>query len=104
MYKIIQTDEFKAWRQGLNDQRLKDQINIRLLRAEMGNLGDHHFLREGVSEMREKFGAGYRFYYAKVPDAILVLLWGGSKKGQSRDIELAIELFKKWEANYHGQN
>jgi putative addiction module killer protein len=62
----------------------------------LGNLGDAKFLRAGVSEMRIDYGAGYRLYFTKREGVLVILLCGGDKRTQDKDIEIAIQLAKHW--------
>lgn len=75
------------------------RINARLRRVSMGNLGDTKSVGDSVFEMRIPYGPGYRLYYIREGTSILVLLCGGDKSNQSRDIERAKLLAKEWESN-----
>lgn len=75
------------------------RINARLRRVSMGNLGDTKSVGDSVFEMRIPYGPGYRLYYIREGTSILVLLCGGDKSSQSRDIERAKLLAKEWESN-----
>jgi putative addiction module killer protein len=94
--QIIQSDEFKTWLKGLRDRIALAQIIARLARASLGNLGDWKALRSGVSEMRVNVGAGYRLYFMRRGNEIIVLLCGGDKRNQAADIERAVKLSKAW--------
>lgn len=96
MYEIIKSDEFLKWVSTLRDRRAAIRIAARLDRAELGNLGDSKFLRDAVSEMRIDVGPGYRLYFTRRGNTVIVLLCGGDKRTQSADIERAIELAKHW--------
>jgi putative addiction module killer protein len=72
------------------------RIAARLISAVNGNLGDWKALRGGVSEMRIDVGKGYRLYFTRRGNVVIVLLCGGEKSTQKRDIEHATELFKNW--------
>lgn len=96
MFEIIQSDEFKAWHGSLRDQVARARVTSRLRLAEQGNLGDWKFLRDGVSEMRIDVGPGYRLYFMRRGNTVIVLLCGGDKRKQSADIGRAIELAKHW--------
>jgi putative addiction module killer protein len=85
------------WASGLRDRSAATRIAARLDRAESGNLGDFKFLRDGVSEMRIDVGAGYRVYFTRRGSVVIVLLCGGDKATQDKDINRAIELAKRWE-------
>lgn len=95
MNSLKQTQTFKYWMQSLKDKKGKVAIARRIERAILGNFGDHKFLRDGVYEMRLSIGAGYRIYYAKEADVVYLLLCGGDKSTQTKDIELAIKIWKE---------
>lgn len=86
---------FEDWFEGLSGD-VADRVRIALLRMERGNLGDHKRVGEGVSEHRLHFGAGYRLYFGRDGQKLIVLLAGGSKKTQSRDIKAAQRLWKRY--------
>ena len=96
MLEIIQSDDFKAWHGDLRDLIARARITSRLRLAEQGNLGDWKFLRDGVSELRVDVGPGYRIYFTRRGNTVVVLLCGGDKRKQSADIARAIELAKNW--------
>ena len=96
MIEVIQSDEFKAWHDDLRDKIARARITARIRLAEHGNLGDWKPLRDGVSEMRLDVGAGYRLYFTRRGNAIIVLLCGGDKGKQDADIKHAIDLAKLW--------
>ena len=83
---------FTAWLDSLDDQ-VADRITEGLARFEHGNFGDHKGVGEGVMERRFTFGPGYRVYYARDGQELVVLLGGGSKKRQSRDVARAKTLW-----------
>lgn len=86
------SDEFDAWLVGLKDHIGKAQIALRLDRAAKGNFGDCEPVGEGVSEMRIHYGPGYRVYYTRRDSVVYLLLLGGDKSTQKRDIKHAIEM------------
>ena len=92
MYTIVRTDIFDAWLSKLKDTRGKARIVKRIRSAERGNFGDCGPIGAGVSEMRIHFGPGYRVYFTRKSDVVYVLLCGGTKRGQRRDIYKAREL------------
>jgi len=94
-YVIKQTEEFRAWHKGLRDLKAHIAIARRLERAADGNLGDVKSVGEGVSEMRIDVGAGYRAYFTVRDNTLIVLLCGGDKKTQKRDIKHAANLAKE---------
>jgi putative addiction module killer protein len=97
MFEVIKSEEFIKWVSGLRDRNAATRIAARLDRAEGGNLGDFKFLRDGVSEIRIDVGAGYRVYFTRRGSVVIVLLCGGDKATQDKDINRAIELAKRWE-------
>lgn len=84
--EIRRTAEFATWFEALRDRRAKARIAVRLDRAAAGHLGDVRSVGDGVSEMRIDYGPGYRVYIARRGDALIILLCGGDKGSQSRDI------------------
>ena len=92
MAAIRETEVFSAWMSALRDVRGKAKIAARIDRLAHGNPGDVAPVGEGVSEMRIHFGPGYRVYFAARGDEVVVLLCGGDKSTQTRDIKLAIKL------------
>ena len=94
MISVQVTDEFKYWLKGLKNLSVKGQILMRVDRAEEGNLGNWKFLREGIFEMKINVGPGYRIYFTKHGQELIILLAGGNKSSQDRDIRLAIDLAK----------
>lgn len=92
MNTIQSTEAFDAWFSGLRDDRAKAKIAARIRRAELGNLGDCAPVGEGVSEMRVHYGPGYRVYFSQRDKTLIILLAGGDKRTQSKDIKRAIEL------------
>ncbi|MBP8671918.1 MAG: type II toxin-antitoxin system RelE/ParE family toxin [Sphingobium sp.] len=89
MYEVRQTVRFADWFKRLADIRAKAQIVRRIERAEAGNLGDIKSLGDQVFEMRVHHGPGYRLYFARQGDRLILLLCGGDKGSQRRDIEQA---------------
>lgn len=92
MDNVKQSDAFKAWLETLNDSTARAKIAARLRRLAMGNPGDVEPVGEGVSELKIKYGPGYRVYYCKVGRQVFVVLGGGTKNTQQKDIEKAKEL------------
>jgi putative addiction module killer protein len=89
---IRKTEEYDTWLKGLADALVRARIQARVRRLAMGNPGDVAPVGEGVSELRLHFGAGWRVYFTEVDAQITVLLAGGSKGTQKRDIATALEL------------
>jgi len=92
MFSIKRTNEFSAWLDGLKDRVTRQRLNVRLRKALLGSLGDVKPVGEGVSEMREHFGPGWRMYYVQRGSVLIVMLGGGDKITQSRDIAAAKRL------------
>ena len=92
MNTFQKSDEFDAWLVGLKDPVGKAQIALRLDRAAKGNLGDCESVGEGVLEMRIHHGPGYRVYFTRRGTVVYLLLLGGDKSTQKRDIKRAIKM------------
>ncbi|QLQ26668.1 MAG: type II toxin-antitoxin system RelE/ParE family toxin [Dechloromonas sp.] len=92
---ILTTDVFDAWFAGLRDKQAEKRIQVRIRRAELGNFGDCEPVGEGVSEMRIHFGPGYRVYFAQRGMEVVILLAGGDKSNQSKDIKAALEMARQ---------
>ncbi|WP_375571234.1 type II toxin-antitoxin system RelE/ParE family toxin [Seohaeicola saemankumensis] len=95
MFEVRQTAVFEAWIDGLKDMRAIARIEVRLRRLSLGHLGDAKSLGDGVSEMRIDYGPGYRLYFTRRGERIVILLCGGDKKRQSDDIARAKQLAKE---------
>ena len=92
---IRQTEVFATWFNKLPDRRARARILVRIRRLTLGSPGDVAPVGEGVSEMRIHYGPGYRVYYVQRGQALIVLLAGGNKKTQKRDIQRALELARE---------
>ncbi len=92
MYTIKQTPEFKDWLADLKDGMTRRRLARRLEKAQKGNFGDVKAVGDGVFEMREFFGPGWRMYYIQRGGVLIVMLGGGDKSSQANDIVKAIEL------------
>ena len=95
MPMVRQTETFSAWLKDLRDLRGKAKIVARIQRLEDGNPGDVAPVGDGVSEMRIHFGPGYRVYFVNRGSELIVLLCGGDKSSQARDIEAAKKLARE---------
>ena len=95
MPMIRQTETFSAWLKDLRDARAKVKILARIQRLEDGNAGDVAPIGDGLSEMRIHFGPGYRVYYVNRGGELILLLCGGDKGSQQRDIEAAKKLARE---------
>lgn len=94
MIEIRQTEAYSSWFDHLRDRMAKTRILIRIRRVSLGNLGDVKPVGEGVSELRVDYGAGYRVYFIQRGKTLVVLLAGGDKRTQPKDIQRAIALSK----------
>jgi putative addiction module killer protein len=90
--EIRKTQIFSEWIDGLRDIHARARILVRIERLAVGNPGDVRPVGEGVSELRIDHGPGYRVYYKKQGQAVVVLLAGGDKSTQARDIKIALRL------------
>jgi putative addiction module killer protein len=97
MIEVRQTSTFAKWLKSLSDENAKARIAIRIRRLSLGNPGDVKPVGKGVSEMRVDYGPGYRIYFVKKGNAIVILLTGGDKRSQKKDIEAAITLAEELE-------
>ncbi len=94
MIEIIQSGTFKAWFHALRDDRAKARIDARIERLASGNPGDVEPVGAGVSEMRIDYGPGYRVYFVQRGPLLIVLLCGGDKRTQGKDIKRALRMAK----------
>ncbi|WP_008309468.1 type II toxin-antitoxin system RelE/ParE family toxin [Leptolyngbya sp. PCC 6406] len=92
MIEIRQTQTYIDWFASLRDHQAKARINVRIRRLSIGNPGDVKPVGQGVSELRIDYGPGYRVYVIQRGETLLILLAGGDKKTQKRDIKTALEL------------
>jgi putative addiction module killer protein len=97
MKEVIHSDEFDRWLQKLHDSRAKFRIYKRIERLAKGNPGDVEPAGDGISEMREDYGPGYRVYYKETKKEIIILLCGGDKRTQQADIIKAKKIAKRYE-------
>lgn len=96
-FNIVLLPEFDTWLSSIKDGLTRRRLVRRLERAEQGALGDVASVGEGVSEMREHFGPGWRMYFVQRGELMIVMLGGGNKSTQQRDINQAIILSKTLE-------
>ena len=95
MIEIRQTEIYSKWFISLRDTQAQARINIRIRRLSMGNSGDVKPVGQGVSELRIDYGAGYRVYFIQRGEQLMILLAGGDKRTQDRDIKTALNLAKE---------
>jgi putative addiction module killer protein len=98
VFTVRLTAEFEAWLDGLQDKRAQVRIVARLRLAEAGNLGDWNSIAGAISEMRVNFGPGYRLYFTRRGRILIVMLNGGDKSTQTRDIKRAQQVLKELES------
>ena len=92
MIDVRQTEAFSKWLRELRDRRARARIQTRIDRLQLGLAGDVRPVGEGVSELRIDYGPGYRVYFVQRGKELVILLAGGDKRTQDRDIKTAIEL------------
>lgn len=97
MFTILQTEAFRLWESTLKDNRARTLIATRVFRLANGLAGDAAPVGEGISELRIHYGPGYRIYFQTKGQTLLLLLHGGNKQTQTRDIALAKLLARKWQ-------
>lgn len=95
MIDVRRTVVFREWFNGLRDLRAKMRIDAQIRKLSLGNFGDVKPVGEGVSEIRIHYGPGYRIYFVQHGREVVVLLCGGDKSGQKRDIEDAVRISKE---------
>ena len=95
MVEVRQTEAYARWFGSLRDRMARARIDIRIRRLSLGNPGDVRAVGEGVSELRIDYGPGYRLYFVQRGQTQVVLLTGGNKRTQERDIKKAIELARE---------
>ncbi len=95
MFILQKTDIFDRWLSKLKDFYGKGHILARIKRAELGNLGDYKILGKGLFEMRINTGPGYRLYFTKIRNQIVILLSGGDKGTQEKDIQIAYKILNE---------
>ncbi len=99
MYTILRSATFDRWLRRLRDLQAVERIVARLLAAEDGHFGDVRPVGDGVSEMRIRHGPGYRIYFIAQGAELIVLLCGGDKDSQQRDIERAKRMAAEWRSS-----
>ncbi len=97
MYEVYKTEEFARWFKKLRDRQAKSRILARIDRLEQGHFGDMESVGDGVHELRLFYGPGYRIYFTRRSSVVVILLTGGDKSSQSKDIAKAKELAQQLE-------
>ena len=95
MIEIIKSNHFNAWLE-LLEVTTRFRVLARLARVELGNLGDHSSVGDGINELRLFFGSGYRIYYLQQGQQLIILLCAGDKSSQAKDIKLAKQIALEW--------
>lgn len=104
MIEIRKTEIFVKWLDSLNDIRARARVLARIERLATGNPGDVAPVGEGVSELRIDYGPGYRVYYKQFGESLVILLAGGDKRTQTKDIKTALRLARNLLGVYHGKD
>ncbi|SIT67174.1 putative addiction module killer protein [Ectothiorhodosinus mongolicus] len=97
MLEVFKTEEFARWFTRLRDRKAKARIQARIDRLEQGHFGDVESVGDGVSELRLFYGPGYRIYFTRRSSVIVILLTGGDKGSQSKDVAKAKALAQQLE-------
>jgi putative addiction module killer protein len=100
--KVIESTKFRQWLKKLKDDTGRARVVSRINRLAAGLAGDVAPVGQGVSELRIHYGPGYRVYYYQQGEVLVLLLCGGDKDSQRRDIETAHQLLKEWREQHHG--
>ena len=95
MIEIIKSNHFDLWLESLKITTIS-RVLARLARVELGNLGDHSSVGDGINELRLFFGSGYRIYYMQQGQQLIILLCAGDKSTQAKDIKLAKKIALEW--------
>ncbi len=95
MIEIRQTETYADWFDSLRDRKARARIDVRIRRLSLGNPGDVRPIGSGVSELRIDYGPGYRVYFVQRGPMLIILLAGGDKRTQERDIKRALELARE---------
>lgn len=96
MVEIIKSDTFDRWLRKLRDPQARARVEMRIRRLSLGNAGDVQPIGEGLSEMRIDYGPGYRVYYMQQSKVLVLLLCGGDKRTQQKDIAKARKIADEW--------
>ena len=96
MLELKQTEQFRRWRTRLKDERARTLLASRLDRLAYGHAGDVAPVGDGISELRIHYGPGYRIYFHRQGNTVVILLCGGDKGSQTKDINTAKRLLAEW--------
>lgn len=96
MVKVVKSATFDRWIRKLKDRRAAARVEVRIDRLAAGNPGDAKSVAGGIWELRIDYGPGYRVYYLQQGQQVIILLSGGDKSTQQRDIEQAHQIAKEW--------
>ena len=96
------TEPFTNWLRSLRDGKARGRIRQRIARVRLGNFGDVRSVGDGVQELRIPFGPGFRIYFGREGDSVVILLSGGDKSTQTRDIDRAKEYWRDYRSRDHG--
>lgn len=99
MVEVLKSATFDQWLRKLKDRIAVARIQVRIDRLAAGNVGDSKSIGGGLSELRISYGPGYRIYYLREGQQLVVLLCGGDKSSQARDIKAAQRIAKEWRNN-----
>ncbi len=97
MHEILKSSTFDLWLRNLRDRDAKARIEVRIRRLSLGNPGQFRALKNGIHELKIDYGPGYRIYYTFKGKTLILLLCGGDKSTQNKDIKLATEIAECWE-------
>lgn len=89
---------FERWLKGLRDRRARARVNVKIGRLRLGNFGDAKSVGEGVFELRIDYGPGYRVYFGRVQQTVVLLLSGGDKDSQAEDIQTAKSYWREFKS------
>jgi putative addiction module killer protein len=96
VFEIRQTEVYARWFDSLRERKARARIDVRIRRLSLGNPGDVRPVGEGVSELRIDYGSGYRVYFVRRGVTLIILLTGGDKRTQDRDIEKALKMAREF--------
>ena len=97
MFEVVESPAFQTWMSELTDSRARSKVAARIVRVTQGNLGDWKAVQGAVSELRIDYGPGYRLYFTRRGSRIILLLCGGDKRTQAKDIKRALTMVDELE-------